>query len=588
MIISPLTFIKQTDNSIVLHNNALNLGYKSLSYYLDKDKENIMQTSFAGSPVLEIKNLVSGRYILTLKNDSTRKEYTTAFFVTGEKKHIAAERIIGYIKKPVDEDIIRTMATTDIENLYSAESVTEFYYEKSRLLESMSETEEKCIYQLLYATERMENITTLKRNHLISRLSISYSPLFSMKMGGLVTRLDIFSVKGGIKKFCQQIEPEAFQTVELNLPQNNLYYIELMNGNEFLGRIIYHRYSDKIAKWLYENEEIETADIDKTIVDDILLKYENINFSDEEKEQLITEKNIEVKNWIASSPIVREVSNSSEKINLNIPEYELLKALGKNFYLAASDSDIFMFFSCYPWKKIMDSNVLFDLASPDISRDIVFSVQDEDGVVVSNYTRYNIDSAEYESKKQELERLEYTESLIKWVSPLISNQTLKDNLISDLTVIQQTVTGSKQNVFDAIILKVSSTNNYIKERNKIIVAILTHWFSQFDIIKNFAIPDRSIAFYTSIQRLSFGPREVPYALAVYKWNYGDEKIEKKYYASSDKKATFIYTDSHDYMLAFLVDSATYNRSGFVFLSNVIGEQCMLSDEFKIEVNATDE
>lgn len=583
MILSPLTFIKQTSNSIKVRNNMFNLGYKCLTFYPSQCPERKIERVFTNSVEMEITGLDAGTYIFTLSSSTNDESYTTSFFINGENNTAIIKRLIDYIKDPVDEDVVQKNIELNRSKLYAFDSITESFAAKYNNLSEPSDTEEKAFYQILYACERMENLVMIKQNTMISDVTIDYGATLSINAGANVTSLDIFKAFGP-NKFLKKISVNSFEDIELYLPENELYYIDLCHDAEILGRLVYYRFSDTIAKWLYENQSDLDSSIDRTIIDDAMLKYDTIDFSDDEKEQLIDEKNAFIKEWIVRPPIIiGHTANEESILRIQIPDYDMIKLLDKKIYLSASDSDVFMNLTCYPWIEITDEIVEFNLSTPNISDDIIFFIQDENGTIISNYTRYNQESDDYEIKKKTLDNLEYSESLQKWLSSTIEDESLLNKIRTEIKNLAQDTSLTFLDIFHNTLTKVTQNNTFSKLRNNIIIAVLNHWFNGFDIFRNFF--DNSIVpYYPSTRRIELQDRDPNYLINIMSWNIDDEEINIDYRLGSIKEATSVNIGVKDFYIIHMVDLDNYKKSGYVYISNQTGDSCITSNRFKIEVN----
>lgn len=577
----PLSFIKQTNNSITVHNNAYNLGYKTLTYYAHKFPEASSSIKFENNPDITIFNLDKKNYIFRLENNDG-KQYSFSFFLNGENQTIMIKRLLNYIKNPVDEKIITKLLEMNKSRLFYYDSITEGYARKFSEIKDPSESEMQCFYQILYATERLENITAIKEN--ILDITIEYGPILKLNTGAYVTSLDIF--KGYKQKnLYRKISVSPYEDIQLILPENDIYYIELCHDTEILGRLVYYSFPETILAWLYENQLLTSQQIDRTIINDIMLKYDDIDFTDEEKEKLIDEKNAFIKNWMVRPPIIMgHDPNDEATIRISIPDYQLLKSLNKDFYLSASDSDIFMEFSCYPWIKIENDIVEFSMNIPNVSNDVVFFIQDAEGNLVSNFTRYYLDSDSYETKKRQLERYEYASSLQKWIDYVFPSNSLREHLKSDIKNTLQTSNGYAIDVLMQILAMLTKDNTYVSICNDVIRCLINHWFDEFDVISNFYNSNNILTYYTATDTMVFPAKKPGYAMVIHAWNLNDEKIETTYISCLNEEATHVNIAKKDYCIIYMIDSETYQKTGYVFISNIIGEYCMTSNKFKIEVN----
>lgn len=587
MIISPLTFIRQTNTSLRIHNNMYNLGYKNITYCPAKYPKKKLTRIFTNDVTMDMTGLNEKIYDFSLSNNDGNS-YNTQFFTNGESKTMVIKRLLSYIRNPIDEEIVQKNIEANRNKIYSFDSITESYAARYKSIKDPSETEEKAFYQILYASERMENIVMMKQNPVISDIVLEYGPIFKINVGANITSLDIFKVFD-TNKFLKKIKVSPFEDVDLILPEDEMYYIDLCHDAEIIGRLVYYRFSDSIAKWIYDNQSEIDSSIDRTIINDAMLKYGNIDFSDDEKEQLIEEKNAYVKEWIVRPPvIIGHTANEEFILRLQIPDYKFLQHFDKKFYLSASDSDVFMEFSCYPWIEITKEIIEFNLNISGISNDIVFFIQDEDGTIISNYTRYNAGYEDYEQKKKDLQRLEYVDSLQKWLSLAITDKTLLEKINSEIKNMGQNSSLSFNDVLYNTLLKITQDNIYAKIRDNLVTATLNHWFDDFNIIKNFYPGQNTVTYYTSTQKMEFGPKTSKYVITVLSWDFGDDEIFTYHYSGSDKESVSINVSAADFIVIYMTDTETYKKSGYIYISNIIGDNCMTSNRFKIEVNSIDQ
>ena len=586
MIICPLSFIRSTNNSIVLHNNAYNLGYRNLFFYKAKYPEKSSQYTFNNTVDVCFSGLDTDTYCFILTNSNTGDKVIQQYMLGWEDTSTTLKQIEDYIKNPYDEDLLSTCIKSNKKMLYEYESLTESYVKKYQSIEEPSESEEKCFYQIIYACERMENILAFTQNVYLDDASITYGTIPIINSGSNVTSIDIFRPLSTQNSFYKKISCNMYESVELTLPENDYYHIELCHNNEILARLVYYRFSDKIAQWLYEQEIEVEENIDQTIIDDLLLKQSNIEFTTEEKKWLIEEKNLVNKNWLVRPPrIVGTHPNKSNVLRVFVQDYLFLKAFNKKFYLCASDADIFTEMVCYPWTVITSNIVEFD--TKITTNDIVFFIKDAQGNTISDYTRYNSNSESYRAKKYELDRLEYGDSLQKWINLAIEDTSIKEHFKSDITNAVQNLTSLGIDIFESLFTVITSSHSYVSIRNKLLLALANHWFDYFDILDTFLPSGKTITYYSSTDKLMFGPGESVYVATIFTWNMNDEKIKKEYITGSVDEAMSIYTNKTDYMLIYLTEPNTYKKSGYVFISNVTAEKCLLSNKFKIEVNTVD-
>ena len=568
----PLTFIRQLPDGVLIKNNEFNSGYTTIKYYdaVHPEDEFSIETE---SDIVEIHGLLNpGLYIFYAedKNNQTTVEcatyimlVSTMFFIEQLKKYI-------HNVSELDNFTIENSDTLIKPNLYKTESLINLY----KNIKDVTEEEKQSYYYIISNAERYENIQTINMNHALEDTSIIYNKnkiLITVPLN--ITHIDIIDkttntiVKHKIKE----------QTLELKCKENTLYYIDLYNNENLLGRLLHYQCDNEIIS----KNKTETFDNANLVTDSAFPTY-GINLSDSDKQSILYERKYEVKNTIVPR-VLAEEGIINKTVAIEIQNFNILQNLDKTVYLVGKEYDSInnnLFNRAIP---VTSSHMIYNLYENNLMGDVVFYIADEHGIIVSDFTKYSEDENQYdyEYNKSILEIEEYVHSLLNKLNDFESYQEAKMLIQDELEGEKQYAFPSVDKCFKNILNRIIHTNTIIVNKNKLLYIVLTHYFANFDYAYDlFNSLTININNYNKSVNIPKGNHN--YEIVQLGFNVGSSSFTTSTYKASKEYAVRLRYDEYDYNLYYCIDTETYKKSGFIFFGNIKNDLFRASNLYDIK------
>lgn len=567
-----LTFIRQLPDGVLIKNNEFNNGYTTIKYYdaVHPEDEFSIETE---SDTVEIHSLLNpGLYIFYAedKNNQTTAECatyimlaSTMFFIEQLKKYI-------HNVSELDNFTIENSDTLIKPNLYKTESLINLY----KNIKDVTEEEKQSYYYIISNAERYENIQTINMNHALENTSIIYNKnkiLITVPLN--ITHIDIIDkttntiVKHKIKE----------QTLELKCKENTLYYIDLYNNENFLGRLLHYQFDNETIS----KNKSETFDNTNLVTDSAFPTY-GISLSDSDKQSILYERKYEVKNTIVPR-VLAEEGIINKTVAIEIQNFNILQNLDKTIYLVGKEYDSInnnLFNRAIP---VTNSHMIYNLYENNLMGDVVFYIADEHGIILSDFTKYSEDENQYdyEYNKSMLEIEEYIHSLLNKLNDFESYQEAKMLIQDELEEEKQYAFPSVDKCFKNILNRIIHTNTIIVNKNKLLYIVLTHYFANFDyaydLFNNLTI---NINNYNKSVDIPKGNHN--YEIVQLGFNVGSSSFTTSTYKASKNYAVRLRYDEYDYNLYYCIDTETYKKSGFIFFGNIKNDLFRASNLYDIK------
>lgn len=568
----PLTFIRQLPDGVLIKNNEFNNGYTTIKYYdaVHPEDEFSIETE---SDTVEIHSLLNpGLYIFYAedKNNQTTAECatyimlaSTMFFIEQLKKYI-------HNVSELDNFTIENSDTLIKPNLYKTESLINLY----KNIKDVTEEEKQSYYYIISNAERYENIQTINMNHALEDTSIIYNKnkiLITVPLN--ITHIDIIDkttntiVKHKIKE----------QTLELKCKENTLYYIDLYNNENFLGRLLHYQFDNETIS----KNKSETFDNTNLVTDSVFPTY-GISLSDSDKQSILYERKYEVKNTIAPR-VLAEEGIINKTVAIEIQNFNILQNLDKTVYLVGKEYDSInnnLFNRTIP---VTSSHMIYNLYENNLMGDVVFYIADEHGIILSDFTKYSEDENQYdyEYNKSILEIEEYVHSLLNKLNDFESYQEAKMLIQDELEEEKQYAFPSVDKCFKNILNRIIHTNTIIVNKNKLLYIVLTHYFANFDYAYDlFNSLTININNYNKSVDIPKGNHN--YEIVQLGFNVGLSSFTTSTYKASKNYAVRLRYDEYDYNLYYCIDTETYKKSGFIFFGNIKNDLFRASNLYDIK------
>lgn len=568
----PLTFIRQLPDGVLIKNNEFNNGYATIKYYdaVHPEDEFSIETE---SDTVEIHGLLNpGLYIFYAedKNNQTTAECatyimlaSTMFFIEQLKKYI-------HNVSELDNFTIENSDTLIKPNLYKTESLINLY----KNIKDVTEEEKQSYYYIISNAERYENIQTINMNHALENTSIIYNKnkiLITVPLN--ITHIDI------IDKTTNTIVEHKIkeQTLELKCKENTLYYIDLYNNENFLGRLLHYQFDNVIIS----KNKSETFDNTNLVTDSAFPTY-GINLSDSDKQSILYERKYEVKNTIVPR-VLAEEGIINKTVAIEIQNFNILQNLDKTVYLVGKEYDSInnnLFNRAIP---VTSSHMIYNLYENNLMGDVIFYIADEHGIILSDFTKYSEDENQYdyEYNKSMLEIEEYIHSLLNKLNDFESYQEAKILIQDELEEEKQYAFPSVDKYFKNILNRIIHTNTIIVNKNKLLYIVLTHYFANFDYAYDlFNSLTININNYNKSIDIPKGNHN--YEIVQLGFNVGSSSFTTSTYKASKNYAVRLRYDEYDYNLYYCIDTETYKKSGFIFFGNIKNDLFRASNLYDIK------
>ena len=576
----PIVFLKQDKNSISIYLNSLSMeeykGYGFIHYY-PKEKPELDNSLLATSQEMTIYNLSTGIYVFYLADAIGNKTPQQEIYLIGETNKQAVERLTSYIINEEDREYVLKNCFNRYETYRkNGNSFSEIVVNNYRNIQEPMDWETEIYFKILLVTEKYENTLILNSNkELCSEIEIINSPNYGIKAPGWITHVIAVGKDTGIGRKISLKDGAA----DIPMDADEVYRIEIYADNE-LAAIIEHYQPDYTMSIYIRQNRMEMGDIDSTILADINLNSMEMELSDTEKTRIAEEKYFAPKNWLVYRPSLKEKANEIH-IEVSVDNTDILNVLDKPFYITAKDEDIFADQTIQARNIFKKNGQTFNTYLEGISDKAVYYITDKSGKAVSKYARTDENYPDYESNKQKLECLEYKKSLMSALSPLLSGTDFNGIIDGEIKRLADEQDSNPEKMLHDILLFLSAKEGIDVSRGRLYMAIINHWLSQFDVDEKF-FDTQTIAFYNSASSIRFPVRSTKYVLVRAGWNTNGTNIHPDYKLSDPFKDTEFETNQFDFNVFYCISEDDYRRSGFIFVSNVYGENAMASNIFSIE------
>lgn len=568
----PLTFIRQLPDGVLIKNNEFNNGYTTIKYYDAVHPEDVFSIE-TESDTVEIHSLLNpGLYIFYAENKNNQTTAECATYIMLASTMFFIEQLKKYIHNvsELDNFTIENSDTLIKPNLYKTESLINLY----KNIKDVTEEEKQSYYYIISNAERYENIQTINMNHALENTSIIYNKnkiLITVPLN--ITHIDI------IDKTTNTIVEHKIkeQTLESKCKENTLYYIDLYNNENFLGRLLHYQFDNETIS----KNKSEIFDNTNLVTDSVFPTY-GISLSDSDKQSILYERKYEVKNTIVPR-VLAEEGIINKTVAIEIQNFNILQNLDKTVYLVGKEYDSInnnLFNRAIP---VTSSHMIYNLYENNLMGDVVFYIADEHGIILSDFTKYSEDENQYnyEYNKSMLEIEEYVRSLLNKLNDFESYQEAKMLIQYELEEEKQYAFPSVNKCFKNILNRIIHTNTIIVNKNKLLYIVLTHYFANFDyaydLFNNLTI---NINNYNKSVDIPKGNHN--YEIIQLGFNVGSSSFTTSTYKASKEYAVRLRYDEYDYNLYYCIDTETYKKSGFIFFGNIKNDLFRASNLYDIK------
>lgn len=586
----PIVFLNQTELGLSIKVNGFNVGYDTLVFYKKDKNDNKKSIDLTSDKVfIAAKEFSAGKgdYCFYLK-DGISYTPTYTIYVSCNKKENDFKRILESIVNPEDAKYI-------ISKVRSVKKISETYTRTLvniyREIKNKQDFEIRNFIRLINATERYENSLSAYMNRsIISKFPINYEKNYSLNIDDeIITSIVLYSIdKDGIKHRLEKLSPNDVN--RLIFDYDTFYLIDFFVDGEIALELIHYEPDKDGSKYLWSlfRDNIEhIKQIDKIF-------YE-ISYSDillEDARRIVQEKKKENIDAFMPRLIVKQTIYHDGVLNIEIPDYDLLKKMKKNFYISIREPDQLFDKTFSKRYKITDSKMTLNAAAEFLAGEIILFIEDENQVIVSPFTRLDLEDPvhfgemhDYVVKRNTVEIEEYIESYLERLRSVANDGEYLSNLSNAIRSQSHDSDMTPEKIFYSVLIK-SATSSYLsKHADKLIYFTFTDWTGRRNIDGKFF--DKKPRFVNALDAFIFPVAEETYALVVEKIIIDENiepKISKAFYGSSPGQSISVNIAKGDMFLIYAIDAKTYKRSGAILVNN-IGRKEYYKNQIELEALA---
>lgn len=592
---APLTFLQQRDGKIVIQNNGYLEDYTTIHYYKNSEPDKITTVQYPQKSIFQLNIKDSDDYTFYTRNTSGETSIPLHVFLSTEKLEDILKKINNYIASPFDKEYIDDQFLK-INHASKRERKKRLYVPflqhavaQYKKLKDVNTFEVKCYYQILNAIERYEAMQAISSNEYARDIRFLYSAVPQIIPNKFTTHIDVCKIQNDISIFVERYYIDSLDApINIRCLPDTLYQIQIYSDSDLLCQFMHYQIDEVGAASLWQENIDELTEIEKAIAEDLQLVSGEIPFTTKEKQLYIEEKKRNPKNYLVPRIYIDRTAIPGNAV-ISIDNFEELKATGLIYYISAKEFDLMADQNYDRLQPLTKGSMNYNLYENNISGDAIFYIKDENNHIVSNYTRYNENDEyiDYENNKQIISIQLYTSQLLKEIKPYIENSNTYTYITTEINRLTQESGATKDSVVIGLVMAIARSNYAMEiNKNQLIHFILSNWFSYFDI-KDYFFSNNAVAFYHANYKLSVEARENPFILIHIGSNITNNKIDYNYLTGSSEESIALKTNQYDFNIIYAIDITDYKRSYFIFINNIKGEDCMITNGFTIEVNEID-
>ena len=586
--LSPIVFLRQNERGVAIYANGYGTGYDAVVYGKEGDVTN-QKVMKLNSPYAFISELDKGRHSFYLANQSANTAPDVIYY-TGETRQDIFTKILSYIANPEDAAYMQGVleGLTDIPRTY-----TEALAERYKHVNDRQPYETRSFYQLISVMERYENTQAIAMNrNILGDTSLAVGSLFSLNLSPLITAVDIFRMNDGSKIFERRLDATQ-GSPDFSFGPNNFYVINLYSDAELVAELVHYEFDEEGASYLWSQTYDELEKMQNSILNDADLISHGIYIDPEDKQRIIVERSRENRDAFMPRLIVKQSVFHDTVLTITIPKYELLHAMGKQFYVSVREPDQFYMAGFDKRYPIYSDTLEISCQKELLAGEIILFIEDENQVIVSPFTRFDLDAEddgsmeEYSIKQCQLEMLDYADRYLKNFAKVYGEgelYSIVSEMVSEQTGVSEDIV--PEEAFFNILVQQARDARLHENLDSIICFTATEWMNQFNYSTNFfgrAVPQ----FVNNLDTFHFPVAMRPYVLIVECLNgVTPSTCAVKHIAESSSfaRTTDVDITNGDMYLIYAIDCDTYKRSGYILVNNIT-TRAYYTNNIEVEAHA---
>ena len=584
----PIVFLKQNESGLKIKVNGYNAGYDTLIFYKDGDKTNYKSIGLTSDEIfIAAKKFSSGKgnYCFYLKKESLRTPvYTT--YISCNKKEDDFKRILESIINP--EDSIYMLKKTNAVPKES-KSYTKDLALLYRKTENKQDSEVRNFCRLISAAEKYENDLTVFMNN-INVSPINYDRNYELTPNDIVTSIKIYSIEDDEKTLIAIFSPHSTERIVFDY--DKLYTIELLADSETFLELVHYEPDKQGSDYLWSLDKNNVDNIKH--IDKIFFEFAHDDIDPENARRIVQEKKKENIDAFMPRLVVKQSLYHDAVLEIEIPDYELLESMQKDFYISIREPDQLFDKTFSKRYKITSNKMMLNTQTELLSGEIILFIEDGNQVVVSSFTRIDLEDAvgfgemqEYVAKRNMVEVKEYIDSYIEHLRPIVADGEYLSNLSNIMKAQSHDSDVTPEKIFYNTLIKATTSSLLNKYVDNLLYFTFTDWTGRHNIDQKFF--KSKPRFVNARDTFIFPTSEEIYSLVLEKITIEENleaKIEKTFYASSPNRSISINIAKGDMFLIYAIDSKTYKRSGALLINNV-GKKEYFKNQLELEALSND-
>lgn len=575
-------FLRQYQNAIDLFINSYKKRHDILTWRLRGD--NKTQEIPILSNKITIRDMNKQDYYIISTKDSTQnnvqlEEYQIYFMQ--ESPMDTLNKMLDCVPNDIKDSSLIDKIKTNIEKIFridSTQKISYLLYNEYINTDNIQPQEIDIFYKVLMTVQQYDNNQNIFWNKNISEnFEIDYTGSGTLKTNGLISKIIIKDYNG---KLYKKIDSEGLTEIDLTINYPGYYQLELYEEEYLINILTFIQFNDLVKANIWtdkRNEQSYNLLINKYELNNIA--YTDIDFTNEELKYFSQEiqKN-------PTYPLINRlqiIDNGNNEVSITIKDYNLLKALGNQFFIGVKEEDT-LFTKYFDNYSIINNQIMtFNCNEYFLNGQMLFFVEDNKQNIINDLTRFSFDDdfTLYYHKIAEAELNIYSKRLL----PLIDKRVPESKYFIQSSF--QTILDKSDYYMDYWKDLIELVLIYGKEidKNSTIKIILEDFINNSLYNTNFY--DEPIVYYRSTNTIVFPPTKTAnnnYVLIIHRLNKNENTIKTEYISSNIGAVDYSIKDKGQYIF-YAIDANTYKFSGITYINNISKEECIYNYNLRMDV-----
>jgi hypothetical protein len=572
----PITFIRQTHEGLTLFLGGYDTGYDTLVYN-KKGNSTDKHVIELESNTITINNFPLGKgYYEFYLQSSTEATPVFTTYITREKRLQLIDKIVSYVTDLTDATTVLSLA----QRIYEApNSMTKSLVDLYRKINKPQPDEISDLCKTISAFERYENSAAIYMNKVnIGGTKLDYKKGLRIIPSEAITSINLYKLENNDNVLVRTYkENDRF---DYPFKEDTFYFIDLLSDAELAVELIHYEPDARGKSIMWTRTTNELKRIDRIAEKGLELSTGSASVSEEDIERIITDKKIENPNAFLPSPTVKQSMFHDGVLDITINDYDLLRKMGKPFYLSIREVDQVFEKDFVKRYQIDSESMTINSAEELIADEVVFYIEDEKHTVVSGVTRIDLADAmhfgemkDYTTAKNATKISEYVERYLDKAKSAIDNPELF-NIVSEIVYSEASDTDTTtEDIYHNLLIKSVVSQRILRYSSNMLFFTAAEWAQQKTIDDKFF--KRKPVFINAEDTFTFPTSKEKYVLVIEKISAGNDmtaSVNKQFIASSENTVAQVNVAHEDMYVIYAIHSKDYRRSGFILVNNINGRE----------------